>query len=139
MISRNPKTPSLQWIAGFFDGEGCVHLRRPPHVGLVMHIAQSGDRGKVVLDSIAKTYGGRVSLHNRAGRSRKGGFVKEGWQLTMSGQTAHYFVHALAPHLHVKHDEARRALALCRLWYGKRGDQSLVKMRQLMKQQFGRE
>lgn len=57
-----------QWLAGFFDGEGCVYLqmryrrdRIAPCFGLQVCITQND---KVILDEIQKEYGGTVYRHS---------------------------------------------------------------------------
>ena len=57
-----------RWLAGFFDGEGCVYLqsmkrvnRQLPRYALSIHLTQND---KAILDEVQKEFGGTVYQHS---------------------------------------------------------------------------
>lgn len=100
---------NISYVAGFFDGEGCVGTRRsghPPHYGWTAHaqITQncSAQADELLLE-IKGEWGGSLTLMNRE-RSR----VAWNWQV--SGRKALTFLQDIRPHLRLKAEQAELAI-----------------------------
>lgn len=100
---------SAEYIAGFFDGEGCVDIRyRTTHGGkyqrfeLRLTISQVF---RLPLDKIVEQWGGSVS-------PRRSGKIH---YYVVSGKQANALLKAMRPHLLVKADEADIALSFYKL------------------------
>lgn len=66
---------SEEWIAGFFDGEGCCKVgiqskkgKTYKHFSILL--GQSGEDGKALLEEIQKEYGGNLYHHLKAGQHK---------------------------------------------------------------------
>lgn len=100
---------SLEYIAGFFDGEGTVLIQKASpksHSGarywLVISIYNT-HRG--VMDEIQKVVGGHVIFH--AGGSQR----KAHYRLALYTRQAYHFLKAVQPYLVVKREQADIAIA----------------------------
>lgn len=100
---------SHEYIAGFFDGEGCIDIRyRTTHGGkyqrfeLRLTISQVY---RLPLDMIAKHWGGSVS-------PRRSGNIH---YYVVTGKQANALLESIRPYLLVKADEADIALAFYKL------------------------
>ena len=112
------------YIAGFFDGEGCISIRPiPPAYALWL---QLGAQSRIFLEEIKKQYKGNICERN------KGFFV---WVL--SGDNALRFLEDIYPYLILKkhqaalgiafrkhkkwlphkHNELRKRMLKRRIWY----------------------
>ena len=102
--------PSLEWIAGFFDGEGCVNTQKPykdcKSRLLRVSIAQC-DRSP--LEELKILFGGSISCHKRAieGSNHRDCFT---WKV--SAQKAEDFLTAIRPYVRVKRLQVEAALQL---------------------------
>jgi hypothetical protein len=97
----------LAWAAGFFDGEGCIHLRK--HGGIPMISFSQKDPG--VLRKFARIVRiGTVSPYTKIVTGRN--FHREYWRYGVSGiEAVQYIVGCLWPWLSkVKRDQAIRVL-----------------------------
>ena len=93
---------NLHYAAGFFDGEGCVHIARNVRVVI------SGCFKPGLLDKFAARWGGRVVLARWSDASRSRPGVR--WEIT--GQKAAAFLTDVLPYLVERRDQARLALKL---------------------------
>ena len=92
-----------RWLAGFFDGDGCVFIG-PDHTGyprLRIHIVQ---KELSILEEIAERYGGTLNTTNVA---------KTVWQLSLHKKKESYeFVMDILPHSRIKTKQLWCAKAL---------------------------
>ena len=92
------------WVAGFFDGEGCIYIGRrirkyTPQYNLQIDISQKDRRP---LDSIVQEYGGSVwGIKNPSGCYR--------WRIT--GKAATRFLERILPYSLVKRNSIEIGLA----------------------------
>lgn len=101
------RSPSPQWLAGFFDGEGCVNVtlvgksRRP---SLRVYLVNTD---AAVLGLIASAYGGRLATPKR---------LKEGWKpfrsLAFTGKAASGFLRIIRPYVLLKRAQVELGIAL---------------------------
>ena len=90
----------LAWIAGFFDGEGCITCS---NTGVTVKISHTH---KQSLEFIKSILGG--SLNSRTGTN------KPAWVWSVSGDNAWKVLQTLLPFLHEKAEQADVALELLR-------------------------
>jgi hypothetical protein len=96
------------YLAGFFDGEGCVRVNKTPTRNTISYhlIVSIANNDKTILDSCKEIYGGDVHL--------KGKGPCLSWSL-FSKASIEKFLLASLPYLVVKKDEALVALEYVRL------------------------
>jgi hypothetical protein len=94
----------FRWLAGFFDGEGCVYLqsmtrvnRRLPRYCLQISITQND---RFILEEIQKEFGGQVYLHKGRRCYR--------WRIT--GMASLPFLQAVCPYVRIKKDQVDLAI-----------------------------
>lgn len=100
----------IAWAAGFFDGEGCIHVhirkarehRRGYSYQLTTTAAQITP---IPLDKLKAIFGGKVYTLNSTGPNRR---ICYQWYL--GGRSAIEFLRTVLPYLTVKHDEAMLAI-----------------------------
>jgi hypothetical protein len=105
----------LAYIAGFFDGEGCVRAYTRPDRFTGCHsriqIAQSGERGRIVLQEISRfllTHGVISQVHVHKYKNPK---YLYGWYLQISRiECVKQFIRLVMPYLLVKKVEAQDTL-----------------------------
>ena len=102
----NNEGASIQYLAGFFDGEGTigVYSQRRGISSLMRLQAAAGGTDRRPLDMLAATFGGNVVKHAPKGFGRKPQWVWEAY-----GRCAKQFLIAIAPHLIIKRKEAEMA------------------------------
>lgn len=84
--------PTSAWVAGFFDGEGCVSVTSNR---LYTSVVQSK---REILDKLAKEYGGAV-------------YSNRSWfQWRLNGQHCEHFLRDMLPYLFVKKKAVLAAL-----------------------------
>ncbi len=101
---------SIEYLAGLFDGEGCVHIgRRPRGIWLPsfflqvnISMAHSG-----LVHAVADQIGGYVTI-NRHDLVRPG--RRAAYQLGLNGTPSRLFLQDLYPYLRIKKEEARVAI-----------------------------
>lgn len=96
---------SLEYLAGFFDGEGCIGLSvngRWKHVNLYLQIANTNE---AILFEIQECFGGCMSKPRVVGTK-----CKLARQLKFYGHEAAALLEKLQPLLHIKKEQARLAL-----------------------------
>ena len=104
----------LPYLAGFFDGEGCIHafirhpdMRRSATISHRVRI-EVANLHKPILEEFCSLFGGRVTTRKRydGGRTM--------WTWYVQGQQAIPFLEAMLPHLWLKREQAECALELQR-------------------------
>ena len=98
----------LAYIAGFFDGEGCIHYSfkkhwtdRPPNSLVWMQVSNTDQQ---VIDYLKGKFGGFIFRQdNRDGRR-----VLYNWKIT--GRQTFVILRLLLPYLRTKHDKAQLIL-----------------------------
>lgn len=98
-VVYNPTMLDERYAAGFFDGEGCVHIARNVRVIL------AGCFCPGLLDQFAQRWGGTVRRASWSNRSRRPGVR---WEIT--GTAAVSFLRDVADHLIEKREQALAAI-----------------------------
>ena len=101
----------LAWVAGFFDGEGCVLVsHRDNHTTYQLAVSVT-QQDPTPLHMIKDRFGGNVTADKTAtlGYERKKGRVLV-WRWKSSSKVAHDFLQAIQPYVVVKKDQVNRAL-----------------------------
>jgi sulfite reductase beta subunit-like hemoprotein len=108
ILDKGNDTPSDQYIAGFFDGEGTAYLGKQYKNGVEypkaqVMLSQSGDLGFYLLNLIQEKYGGSIYEHLKAGQHKA---TKSAYKLYWNKKEAVIFLKAILPHLVLKHQDA---------------------------------
>lgn len=117
-IQLNNGTPRLPGViglanaAGFFDGEGCIHIARQPHPGsrrgyiyrLVVSLSQNHLASLVDFQELVGVAG---RLYHR---DREGTTNRDWYTLTYDGKSAEAVIDVIQPFLFRKRQEAHTAL-----------------------------
>ncbi len=98
--------PELAYLAGFFDGEGCVTVGRGKSPGVMSLFIKVGQVNPAPLERFRQRFGGAIHPLSRYGNQR------QAYQWTLSTKKAQAALEQLLPYLQVKQDEARMAIAL---------------------------
>lgn len=103
-----PKELSLQYIAGFFDGEGSIGIysRKDRYNGACLRTQLTQNKTKeslFILSELKNKYGGNLSEQ----KTLSGG-IKYNWQLNPKG--VKQFLEDIEPHLICKKTQAKLAL-----------------------------
>ncbi len=102
----------LIYIAGFFDGEGCIGLYGyPPNRGLTSHnirlMVSVSNTKREVLDGLKTNFGGGVTLMSKSKTSIK---WKKCYQWRVTGKQAETFLKSIYPFMRVRKPQAEVAL-----------------------------
>lgn len=117
--------PSPEYLAGYFDGEGCVFFEksrllaggRPSRRRVVVTI---GNTFEPMISAIASEYGGYY--HDSRSRANQKSSNKPFYQCVMKGRSAARFLTEILPYLHEKSGRASAALfALDTQWWARSG------------------
>lgn len=116
---------SPEYVAGFFDGEGCIHLNKErirtinskeylyPDLNII--IGQSGDIGKEFLSYLGTIYNlNPIRQVKTSGLSKQPAYV-----VTVSGKRAVTFLKIIFPHLLFKKAKAAEAIAFMENYYNR--------------------
>ena len=94
------------YIAGFFDGEGCICLAKPNKTSRSYHLSVSiTQNNREILVEIQKLFGGGVYPHKVNCYS---------WQATKK-EEAYNFLSSILPYLYLKKKEAEIGLVFLKL------------------------
>lgn len=95
---------TIEYLAGFFDGEGCITVvgSKPPSVNLIVSIAQTELQ---ILTEIRECFGGY--LYPKVRRSAK---HNQAWELRWVSRSAIEFLEKVYPFLKVKQLQAKIVL-----------------------------
>lgn len=97
---------TLEYLAGFFDGEG--------YVGVICHRTQGGyftlraslvNTNKIILQTIQRDFGGKIGVHDHKDNTHR-----KRWTLTWHGNDAKTMIRSILPFSIVKANEIRLAL-----------------------------
>ena len=113
------RVSNLDWVAGFFDGEGCIYYKadrvrstvkgvqyRSPDIQVV--IGQSGEQGKNLLEEFQKIYGfGKISNSHGSTLTKKTPYL-----CRLSGKKAINFLEKIEPALLLKKQKAQEVISL---------------------------
>lgn len=109
---------NLDWVAGFFDGEGCIYYhpdtvkstikgKQYSYPAVQVILAQSGDEGKLLLELFQAQYGfGKITSKHGSSLTKKTPYMTR-----LSGKKALLFLQKLEPYLLLKQDKARMVLS----------------------------
>lgn len=95
-----PNYPSKKWLAGYFDGDGCLavsRIRKPSGKAVVVSHIASSDYDSEGLELIHKAFGGRLNWMKSNCRQ---------WQLDFDANRAKKFLGYFAKHLITKKEQA---------------------------------
>lgn len=103
---------SLQYLAGFMDGEGCFGVySQKKGTGVCRHasiiLSQSGDSGLKLLEQIQTQFGGKIYQHLKIGES---GATKDAYKLYWNKEEGIKLLTSLIPHLILKKTSAQEVL-----------------------------
>lgn len=105
---------NLEYLAGFFDGEGTFWLgtQIKPSNGIsygkaVVMLSQSGDNGLALLEKIQSSYGGKIYQHLKVGDYKA---TKPAYKLYWNKGEAIKLIQMLLPYLILKKDAAQQVL-----------------------------
>lgn len=103
MVNKNLTTTELSYIAGFFDGEGCIFLKKSIKGKNYSYSLQIRVSATYVptLEFVRDAFGGTVHLEKKYATHHKQSY---GWGLV--GKDAHRFLVAIIPYLREKRDQA---------------------------------
>ena len=90
-----------EYFAGFFDGEGCIHVSKQHQL-----LAVTTQKQRHVLDLASQKWGGRLYYV---------GANRNSWQWRLSGNEAQGFLMEILPYLIVKQDVAALAIQFQKL------------------------
>ena len=93
------------WLAGLFDGEGCVWSRWPKRMNVVTEIKMTH---KATIERVNQLFPGRLAVGHLYGWS-----IKPQFRWTLDTKGTKEFLNALMPYLVTKKREAEIALLLC--------------------------
>ena len=93
---------STEYVAGWFDGEGCIHVSEDKYTS-TLHVIV-GQAYRPILEEVLLKYGGHISKE----RSREN--HKTIWQWSCKSKLAEAFLADIYPFLHEKKKQAWLAL-----------------------------
>jgi len=102
---RSSGVPSVEYLAGFMDAEGCLRLTKTQFEGWNPRYAariQLSNTNRRVLDDLRQKFGGILMNHPR--RNLR---WKDEYQLVWIGRTVEPILRAIAPYLRIKRKHAR--------------------------------
>ena len=114
-MQQNQKI-SPQYLAGFFDGEGCFYIgwqkaKHPENKKFYpkaqVLLSQSGEDGLNLLEQIKADYGGNIYLHLRPGQHKA---KKTAYKIWWNKEEAISLITQLLPYLILKKTEAEEVL-----------------------------
>ena len=103
---------SLQWSAGFFDGDGCISIRRRNGILTSIRISAAGTNPRP-LHRLRAIFGGNFC---RQGTGRRSANWRQVWRWEVSGDSAIEALRAMLPYLCVKDEEAKIILHSSNVW-----------------------
>ena len=101
-----------EYLAGFFDGEGCFFLGKQEKNGKFypkaqILLSQSGPEGLVLLEQIQKEYGGSIYHHLKIGQYKA---KKDAYKMWWNREEGVRLIERLLPHLIIKKEAAQTVL-----------------------------
>lgn len=125
---------SLEWLAGFFDGEGSIGVygrnndkgKKFKYYVLAVSLAQSGKVGKLICDKLQSIYGGSVYLNSKT--------KKPQWKWNISADKAQQFLYSIKPYLINKKEEAELGFVFQSLANKRTDNEEAIALAQQIKQ-----
>lgn len=105
----------LQYLAGFFDADGCVGIySRGPDKGYQVNvaIANSGKHGRIICDKLVERYGGCVTTQKAKKSTHRDTF----WFRLNGRGKCRQFLSDIVPYLIIKKDQAELCLEFIEWW-----------------------
>ncbi len=101
---KNTITTEIAYIAGFFDGEGCVRIKKSNQGGNSYHIiAHITNTDELVLGIVQNLFGGNTRVQEK-GKNK----TVYNWYITSS--EANDFLKTIEPFLNIKQEQAMLAI-----------------------------
>ena len=112
------RVANLNWVAGFFDGEGCIYYHpdrvkatvngteyRSPEIQVI--VGQSGEDGKLLMEAFQQVYGfGKITMGHGSELTKKIPYM-----CRLSGKKAITFLEYIEPYLVLKQEKAQMVIA----------------------------
>jgi hypothetical protein len=102
-----------QYLAGLFDGEGCINVCTPKHTGipfLQVTVSQAGEDGRLVMSMVASKFRGTTSTWQS-----KEGRRKPATKCIWNGKNAKPFLECIKDHVVLKRKRVEFALKFIEL------------------------
>ncbi len=100
------KDNELNYYAGFFDGEGCVMIKKPSKACLCYVLeVRITNTNHSILEEYVNKFGGTIQKGTRLQANHK-----EKWQWCISSKKAFCFLQVIIPFLRLKRKEAELAI-----------------------------
>lgn len=109
----NTLTP--EYVAGLFDGEGCISIN-PKGEGQLQRSLRLAMCWKPLIDTLHLQYGGHVYPQKKVKKHFKQSWH---WCLTKKSDMLR-LLHDIIPHLHEKREQAEVMYAICKLPHAKK-------------------
>ena len=106
------KQLDLAYLAGLFDGEGCIFVQKVDRGGVIPNYivrVQICMTNKQVIDKVHDDWGGFYLIHKKDQKNPK---HKRAYELVWTSKRACTLLDALLPHMEVKRREAELAMQL---------------------------
>ena len=101
------KETEIAWLAGLFDGEGCVWSRWPKRANVLTEIKMTH---KKTVERVNELFPGRMV----SGNLSRGAFgKKDQWRWSLDTLGTKKFLTLILPYLVTKKEEAKIVLLLC--------------------------
>jgi hypothetical protein len=120
-----PNYPARKWLAGYFDGDGCLHAYasgKNKWATMKANIA-CADYDTAGIETLAKNFGGTI-------HSLCGGRAAQ-WNLCLSPSKANHFLSYFAKHLVTKRDQAYFVLGCAKMGHYHDGERIEAILKQL--------
>ena len=110
---------SLEWLAGFFDADGCVTICKTKRGSTFRHVlrVEITNCYKPVIGKIQANFPGTVTINRLSDRKRKNKNecgIRDTYQWCIGATKALAFLEAIRPHMEVKGREADIAITFQR-------------------------
>jgi len=118
-MKRKVDKEFLIWLAGFFDGEGCLSLTYYTNSegersirSARLFIGQAGERGRKICEEIRAVFGGKVRKYKPKNENWKECYI---WLVSERDDIIR-IARALLPYLRVKKEEIEEKLRILEQW-----------------------
>lgn len=128
--TRMPNYPSRKWLAGYFDGDGCLQVRLPKsrHSAQITAEIACSDYDSIGIELIQKVFGGSIcDMDSRRPHIKH-------WVLTMPPSKAKEFLGYFKKHLIRKKEQADFIMGCARMGHFRDGERIRGAMKQLKTQ-----
>lgn len=92
---------NIQWLAGFFDGEGCVHMRMDTRKRAVYSLqVMLTQNDESILREVQREFGGTVYKHSG----------RRCWRWRITSAPSLVFLEAIQPYVRIKKEQVDLAI-----------------------------